>query len=58
MQGVKMKRETIIKVLNRYCKGLYAMEQEAITTGESIGIEHYRFDKKAIEEAIEIIGKE
>lgn len=53
-----MKTETVVKVLRRYVKGLQAMENEAVM--ESSGdAKQYRFDKIALEQALEMLeGKE
>ena len=50
-----MKDKTVVKVLQRYAKGLQAMENEAISQDEPKDAEHYRFDKDVMYRAIEII---
>ena len=55
-----MKKETVVKVLQRYASGLQSMEVEAMTQNEPKDAERYRFDKNVMYEAIELIenGKE
>ena len=53
-----MKRELVIKVLNRYAKGLNAMQLEALSDDMPKDAERYRFDARALEQAINIIKKE
>lgn len=50
-----MKVETVIKVLQRYAKGLQSMENEAVSQDELNDAEHYRFDKNVMYEAIKMI---
>ena len=55
-----MKKETVVKVLRRYAIGLRSMEVEAMAQNEPKDVEHYRFDKNVMNEAIKMIenGKE
>ena len=55
-----MKKETVIKVLQRYASSLRSMEIESIAQNEPRDAEHYRFDKNVMYEAIKMIenGKE
>lgn len=55
-----MKKETVIKVLQRYESGLRSMEVEAMAQNEPKDAERYRFDKNVMIEAIKMIenGKE
>lgn len=55
-----MKDKTVVKVLQRYAKGLQAMENEANIQNEPKDAERYRFDKEVMNRAIEIVenGKE
>lgn len=48
-----MKDETVVKVLQRYAKGLQSMENEAILQDEPKDAEHYRLDKDVMYRAIE-----
>ena len=52
--------KTVVKVLQRYAKGLQAMENEANIQNEQKDAERYRFDKEVMNRAIEIVenGKE
>lgn len=52
-----MKRETIIKKLRRYAKSLAFMENEAMQADKQADAEHYRNDKLAFEESINIIER-
>lgn len=56
-----MKSETVIKVLNRYIKGLDSMRQQAWMDGGNQDAKQYEFDLRAIEQARDFIlekGKE
>ena len=55
-----MKKETVVKALQRYASGLRSMEVEAMAQNEPKDAEHYRFDKNVMYEAIKMIesGKE
>lgn len=50
-----MKIKTIIRVLQRYAKGLQCMENEAMMQNEPKDAEDYRFDKNVMYEAIKMI---
>lgn len=50
-----MKKETIIKVLKRYATGLQSMENEARMQNELKDVEHYKFDKQVMYEAIKLV---
>lgn len=52
-----MKKETIIKVLNRYCKSLDVMRKEAYADNEPIDAKQYEFDLQALSQARDIILK-
>lgn len=52
-----MKKETVVKVLQRYASGLQSMETEAMVQNEPKDAERYRFDKNVMHEAIEMIEK-
>lgn len=43
-----MKNETVIKILKRYEKSLFAMEKEAVKDGCLEDAEHYKIDKIAM----------
>lgn len=47
-----MKKETVMKVLNRYCKGLAAMEKQALFDKEENDAKQYHFDMCALKEAV------
>lgn len=54
-----MKKETVAKVLKRYCKGLEAMEKQALFDKEDKDAQIYHFDYLALCEAVNIVnGKE
>ena len=50
-----MKKETIVKVLKRYAAGLQSMENEARMQNELKDVEHYKFDKQVMYEAIKLV---
>lgn len=52
-----MKKETVIKVLNRYCKGLAAMEKQALFDKEENDAKQYHFDMCALKEAVKLIER-
>lgn len=52
-----MKRETVVKVLRRYAKGLIAMENEAEKENFPRDAERYGFDAEAMEQAIKMIER-
>ena len=53
-----MKRETVLKVLKRYIKGLNVMYVEELNGDYPKLAEHYKFDIEALTQAIKIIEKE
>lgn len=55
---IRLKNETVLKVLNRYIKGLNAMYIEELGGTCPQCAEHYKFDMLALSQAIEIIQKE
>lgn len=55
--GCNLKRETVIKVLKRYAKGLIVMEKEAEKENFPKDEERYRFDAMAMEQAIKMIER-
>ena len=52
-----MKKETVMKVLNRYCKGLAAMEKQALFDKEENDAKQYHFDMCALKKAIKLIER-
>lgn len=50
-----MKKETIVKVLKRYAAGLQSMENEARMQNELKDVEHYKFDKQVMYEAVKLV---
>lgn len=56
-----IKTETMIKVLNRYIKGLDSMWQQALLQDEKQDANHYEFDLRVLEKVRDIVietGKE
>ena len=53
-----MKKETIIKVLSRYERGLKVMSDMALKDKEYKDVGHYEFDRFAFEQAIKELRKE
>ena len=47
-----MQTETVIKVLNRYVKGLKMMRDTALAQGDIFCSNQYEFDRLAIEQAM------
>lgn len=52
-----MKTKTVIKLLNKYVKGLTLLEKEAISNNENADAEHYKFDRAALEYAIKCVER-
>lgn len=52
-----MKKETCIKIMQRYIKGLETMEIEARTNGDIADAEHYQMDKSAFTQAVKTMER-
>lgn len=50
-----MKKQTMVKVLNRYCRGLDAMCKQAYADNEPKDAKQYEFDLQTLEQVRDFI---